>query len=79
VIGIYIHVPYCRTLCPYCDFNRVRIDGTPPEAFVDALVVEIEAFDARDRAETVFLGGGTPSLLLPGQLERILQAVRRRF
>ena len=79
MIGVYIHVPFCRTLCPYCDFNRVRIDGAPPDAFVDALVREIDAFDARREAETVFLGGGTPSLLAPGQLDRILEAVRRRF
>lgn len=79
MIGIYIHVPFCRTLCPYCDFNRVRIDGAPPEAYIDALVTEIEAFDGRDTAETVFIGGGTPSLLTPEQLERILQAVRKRF
>jgi len=79
VIGVYIHVPFCRTRCPYCDFNRVRIDGAPPDAFVDALVREIDAFDACREAETVFMGGGTPSLLTPGQLERILEAVRRRF
>ena len=79
MIGIYIHVPFCRTLCPYCDFNRVRIDGAPPEAYIDALVTEIEAFDGRETAETVFIGGGTPSLLTPGQLERILQAVGKHF
>ncbi|MFO7973870.1 MAG: radical SAM family heme chaperone HemW [Candidatus Hydrogenedentota bacterium] len=79
MIGVYLHVPYCRTLCPYCDFNRVRIDEAPPEAYVDALVTEIETFSARDTAETVFIGGGTPSLLRLHQLDRILQAVRKRF
>lgn len=79
MIGIYIHVPFCRTLCPYCDFNRVRLEGTPPDAYIDALVAEVEAFDARTRADTVFVGGGTPSLLSPRQLERILAVVRKRF
>jgi oxygen-independent coproporphyrinogen-3 oxidase len=79
VIGVYIHVPFCRTLCPYCDFYRVRVDGPVPDLFVDALLHEIETFEADRQADAVFVGGGTPSLLAPVQLERILDALRTRF
>lgn len=78
-IGIYIHVPYCRRVCPYCDFNRVVIAGNPPDAFVEALAAEISVFEGPDTADTVFLGGGTPSLLARGQLEQIFNAVAQRF
>ncbi|MBN2310272.1 MAG: radical SAM family heme chaperone HemW [Candidatus Hydrogenedentes bacterium] len=79
VIGIYLHIPYCRTLCPYCDFVRNPIDGAVPQRFVDAVCGEIAAFEGPDKAGTVFFGGGTPSLLAPASLERILAAVGERF
>lgn len=73
--GLYVHVPFCSAVCPYCDF-AVQIGNTPLRArFVDALCTEIE-----DRAgwrhpiDTVYFGGGTPSLLTDQQLERILDA-----
>jgi len=79
MIGLYIHIPFCRTLCPYCDFARQAIPGAVPGVFIDALCREIGAFEGPDEAGTVFIGGGTPSLLRPGALERILTTVRRRF
>ncbi|MCP4641198.1 MAG: radical SAM family heme chaperone HemW [bacterium] len=79
MIGIYIHIPYCRTLCPYCDFVRTPVPGQVPETFVDALCREIQDFSGPGEADTVFLGGGTPSLLSPASLCRILDAVRAWF
>jgi len=79
MFGVYIHIPFCRTKCPYCDFVSVPVGGDPPDAFVDALCREIAAFDGPDRADTLFFGGGTPSLVPPADLERVLEAVRRRF
>jgi oxygen-independent coproporphyrinogen-3 oxidase len=79
VFGVYIHIPFCRTLCPYCDFVRQPIAGNVPATFVDALCREIAEFEGPDEASSVFFGGGTPSLLDPGSLERILTAVRDRF
>lgn len=79
MIGIYVHVPFCRTRCPYCDFVSQPISGDIPRAFVEAVCREAAAFEGPDDAYTVFLGGGTPSLLGPTALAAILGALRRRF
>ncbi|MEZ4532155.1 MAG: radical SAM family heme chaperone HemW [Thermomicrobiales bacterium] len=77
-VGIYIHVPFCRHICPYCDFNTYRgLDSLIPR-YVDALVQDI-ARHPRMPAQTVYLGGGTPSLLDPTQIERIVDACRNAF
>src|SRR4051794_12347155 len=91
-VALYIHVPFCVSLCPYCDFvvyagaaargPRARVD-----AFVEALDAELalraDALDARfgDREplETVYLGGGTPTLLAADVVDRLLARVRDRF
>jgi oxygen-independent coproporphyrinogen-3 oxidase len=79
MIGLYIHVPFCRTRCPYCDFVSEAVPGAPPDAYVDALVREIGAHAGDAEAASVFFGGGTPSLLAEGQLARILAALHGRF
>ena len=78
-IGIYIHVPYCRVACPYCDFVKKATRGDAPAAFVGALCREIGAFDGPDLAGSVFFGGGTPSLLAPKALASIIAALHGRF
>jgi oxygen-independent coproporphyrinogen III oxidase len=80
--GVYIHIPFCRARCSYCDFATGQYEGALAEDYVWAVAREVETF--RDAAEdacvdTVYFGGGTPSLLLPAQVERLLAAVRRRF
>lgn len=80
--GVYLHIPFCRSRCSYCDFATDIYEGGLAEAYMDALVAEIGAFDRvppRARVDTVYFGGGTPSLLTPAQLEKILSAVRDRF
>ncbi|HEX8557175.1 MAG TPA: radical SAM family heme chaperone HemW [Pyrinomonadaceae bacterium] len=80
--GIYIHVPFCRSRCSYCDFATGAYEGALAERYVAALEREVGAFErAGPRAEvdTVYFGGGTPSLLTPAQVARVLEAVRRRF
>src|SRR5262245_6375764 len=82
--GLYVHIPYCLTKCPYCDFN-VRAGRSWPEArYVEALLAEIScaarvAPFAGKRLETIFLGGGTPSLFSPASVERVLAAARAAF
>ena len=82
-MGVYVHVPFCDRICPYCDFAVVAgLPGPQEERLVAALVAEI-----RGRApawgavplETVYLGGGTPSLLRPESVARILDATRSAF
>lgn len=80
-ISLYFHIPFCERKCLYCDFYSVE-SVSSMGLFVDALCGEIAmASDLRNEAEvgTIFFGGGTPSLLTPGQLERILGEVRRRW
>jgi oxygen-independent coproporphyrinogen-3 oxidase len=77
-VGIYIHIPFCRHICPYCDFNTYRgLDSLVPR-YVDALVHDI-ASHPRMPAQTVYFGGGTPSLLAPEQIGGILDACRNAF
>jgi oxygen-independent coproporphyrinogen-3 oxidase len=79
MLGIYIHIPYCRTVCPYCDFVRKGISGKVPESYMQALCSEITAFEGGDEAGSVFIGGGTPSLIDTDHLEALLETLRARF
>jgi oxygen-independent coproporphyrinogen-3 oxidase len=80
--GIYIHVPFCRSRCSYCDFATGAFEAALAAVYVGALAREIESFksdDARPEVDTVYFGGGTPSLLTPEQVSRVLEAVRGKF
>ena len=80
--GIYIHVPFCRSRCSYCDFATGAFETALAETYVGALARELETFElegAPSVVETVYFGGGTPSLLTPAQVSRVLEAVRRKF
>lgn len=79
--GVYLHIPFCKSRCSYCDFaTDVYRNTETVERYVNALVKEINAFpgDARS-ADTIYFGGGTPSLLSPSQVEKILDAVNGQF
>jgi putative oxygen-independent coproporphyrinogen III oxidase len=82
-LSLYVHMPWCLRKCPYCDFNSHEKAGELPEArYVDALVADLEATLPRvwgRRVHTIFIGGGTPSLISPGEIERLLVAVRTRI
>jgi putative oxygen-independent coproporphyrinogen III oxidase len=79
-LGLYIHIPWCLRKCPYCDFNSHAVRGEMPESdYIDCLLRELECAlpDVWGRpVETIFFGGGTPSLLSPEGLDRLLTAVR---
>lgn len=79
MIGIYIHIPYCRTICPYCDFVKRPTKGAVPGEFIRALCGEIAAYDGPRDADSVFFGGGTPSLINPADLGTVLELVREHF
>ena len=83
-IAVYVHWPYCARICPYCDFNVVRDRGKSDEqaALAGAIVADLEAQAARlgpRRLASVFFGGGTPSLMDPGAIGRIVETARRLF
>ena len=78
--GVYIHWPYCGAICPYCDFNVYRARDRDPEPLLGAIIADLEGHAARfalPPAQTVFFGGGTPSLLTGAQIGRLLAAVER--
>lgn len=80
-ISIYVHIPFCKSLCPYCPYNRVRYDAGLAESYVEALSKEIALYAAKiGRAEvsSIYIGGGTPTNLIDG-LARVLDEIRLRF
>jgi oxygen-independent coproporphyrinogen-3 oxidase len=80
-LSLYVHLPWCVRKCPYCDFNSHSAGADAPTSrYIDALLVDIEREATRAGAreiETVFLGGGTPSLFSPEQIGRLLDGVNR--
>ncbi|MCU1264475.1 MAG: Oxygen-independent coproporphyrinogen-III oxidase-like protein [Acidobacteria bacterium] len=80
--GIYIHIPFCRSRCSYCDFATGMFEPAAADRYVRALSNEIrdwkQVAPAAD-VDTIYLGGGTPSLLTSEQIEHILRAVHERF
>jgi oxygen-independent coproporphyrinogen-3 oxidase len=81
--ALYLHIPFCRHRCAYCDFNTYAGLESLVDDYVDALCLEMsfaaKAAQTLISIHTIFLGGGTPSLLSPTQLERILQAAHAHF
>ena len=82
-MGIYVHVPFCRSRCAYCDFcSTARWGEGTLDAYVSALLAQIDELvpeNPRLFADTLYLGGGTPSVLGGGRLSALLQGVRERF
>ena len=83
-LSLYIHLPWCIKKCPYCDFNshEVPISGFDEKSYIDALINDLEVELHRMRGRTInsiFIGGGTPSLFLPESLDRLLSSIRSRL
>lgn len=83
-VAVYVHWPYCSRICPYCDFNVVRDRGKAAEqaALAAAILKDLETQAERlgpRRLVSVFFGGGTPSLMDPGALGRIVETAQRLF
>jgi oxygen-independent coproporphyrinogen-3 oxidase len=82
--SLYLHIPYCQSKCPYCDFNSHAVASWPEDDYVRALVAEIErrareAPWAGRRLKTIFFGGGTPSLFRPESIAAVLASAERNF
>ena len=83
-VAVYVHWPYCARICPYCDFNVARDRGRTEEqaALVQAILADLDAQAALvgpRRLASIFFGGGTPSLMAPAAVARVIEAVRARF
>lgn len=80
--GVYLHIPFCERKCTYCNFNTTDFAGGLAERYVEALTQEIAYWGKRDRrptVDTLYFGGGTPSLLEAGQLARLIAACEEAF
>src|SRR5437764_133753 len=80
--GVYIHIPFCRSRCSYCDFATVMYEGASAARYVGALCSEVNDWSEIEEpsvVDTIYFGGGTPSLLTASQIESIAEAVRSRF
>lgn len=82
-LGLYIHLPWCVRKCPYCDFNsHPKAEVLPEQSYVAALLrdleQELEQVDGR-RIESLFFGGGTPSLFSPDAIHRLIEGFRQRI
>lgn len=79
-VHLYLHIPFCHHLCPYCGFYKHTPGKLANRDFVDAVLAEADRRGASSLApKTVYLGGGTPSLLSPTLLERLLRGLAERF
>ena len=85
-LGLYVHVPFCSAICNYCNFNRGLFDADLKVRYVDAIIREIhnqsairDPQSAMTQADTIFFGGGTPSLLEPDEIARIIAACESAF
>jgi len=82
-LSLYIHLPWCVRKCPYCDFNSHRAGEAPPkQRYIEALLMDLsrEAAQASGRTiDSIFLGGGTPSLFSPDEINALLKGVRALF
>jgi oxygen-independent coproporphyrinogen-3 oxidase len=79
VLGLYVHIPFCSAICNYCNFNRGLFDAELKARYVHALLAEIGCKADGTPADTIFFGGGTPSLLEPSEIEAIIGACRSAF
>ncbi|MDR0975749.1 MAG: radical SAM family heme chaperone HemW [Christensenellaceae bacterium] len=76
-LSVYLHVPFCEARCSYCDFYSNVSGEKEVNEYVDRLCAEIKAFNKRDYiVKTIFIGGGTPSVLTPAQITRIFKSLK---
>jgi oxygen-independent coproporphyrinogen-3 oxidase len=79
MLGIYVHIPFCSAICNYCNFNRGLLDGDLKRRYVDAVERDIVRQGDGASADTIYFGGGTPSLLEPEEIARLVAACRHAF
>jgi oxygen-independent coproporphyrinogen-3 oxidase len=78
-LGLYLHIPFCSSICNYCNFNRGLFQAGLKDRYLAALEREIRGAGVREPADTIFFGGGTPSLLEPSEIGRLITACRDSF
>ena len=79
MLGLYLHIPFCSAICNYCNFNRGLFDAAVKERYVMALLQEIRTAADGSPADSIFFGGGTPSLLESSEVASLVAACRESF
>ena len=79
--GIYIHIPFCKTKCPYCDFYSFKPDNTQKDSYLKAVLLCIEQHSKkiRDSVDTVYFGGGTPSFFGGERLKKVISCIKENY
>lgn len=80
--GIYFHWPYCKSKCPYCDFYKEIAKNIPQEEIIDSYIADLDfyhGFIGDEKIVSVFFGGGTPSLIRPELIEKLLNHIAKKF
>ncbi|MEQ1635961.1 MAG: radical SAM family heme chaperone HemW [Methylococcales bacterium] len=83
-LSLYIHIPWCVKKCPYCDFNSHEVKSdTPESAYIDTLLLDLkkdlQRFQVKRPIQSIFIGGGTPSLFSPESFERLLTGIKQQI
>lgn len=79
-IALYIHFPFCLSICPYCDFDRQATGFDRIDVYLAAVQRELSRYrETREQVHSIFFGGGTPSLMTPSQMQGLLEAARQTF
>ena len=78
-LGLYVHIPFCSAICNYCNFNRGLFDPALKDRYLSALLTEIERAGDGAPADTIYFGGGTPSLLEGEEVAALVEACRRSW
>ena len=82
MLGLYIHVPFCVQKCNYCDFNSFKIKGNDKKEYLNAIEKEMKLYSdefKNKQFDSVFFGGGTPSILNIEELKRLVGSVFKNF
>ena len=76
-LGLYVHIPFCKTICTYCDFPKIIANDCKKEEYIKHLIEELESYsDKLTKVKTVYIGGGTPNSLTNDQLFRLFSALK---
>ncbi|MCX8064806.1 MAG: radical SAM family heme chaperone HemW [Candidatus Hydrogenedentes bacterium] len=78
-IGLYVHIPFCKKKCGYCDFFSIPITGSVPKEYIEAVKSELGENEYGIPVKSIYFGGGSPSLLKPTQIEHILDSIKYSF
>src|SRR5207248_3595492 len=79
-LALYVHFPFCLSICPYCDFDRQATGFDRIDVYLAAVLREMDQYVGHaEVVHSIFFGGGTPSLMTPSQVEQLLSAARKTF